>query len=120
MTRQQLIKKLDSLFARYIVARDGGRCVICGSADHPECGHLLTRAAMSTRWSEMNAHCQCHACNRRHEEDPKPYTDWFIAKYGQSAYDGLLSLHNTVVHFTNDQLETAIAKTEQMLKQMYR
>lgn len=110
--RTALIRRLDKAFSRHIRERDGHRCVLCGSCDTPECGHLFTRAAMSTRWSEANCACVCHACNARHEEDDTAHTDWFIATHGEEAYDNLLRLHNTVVHFTNDDLRTMIDKLE--------
>ena len=105
------MKLADKVHARFIRDRDRGICVICGSTVQPECGHLFTRAAHSTRWDYLpdgNCHCQCHACNMRHEEDAKPFTDWYIGKFGQAAYDALLARHNRVRRWSVGELEDLI------------
>lgn len=118
--RRALIKELDRLWSKYVIARDGGRCVLCGSTENVQNGHLLTRSAMSTRWSEINCHAQCARCNARHEENPEPYMKWFLEQYGNEKYDHLLRLHNTAVFFTNDELKQAIQVMKKTLKDVFR
>lgn len=86
--RQKLVKKLDTEFSLYIRERDG-HCVTCGSAERLTNGHLFSRVAHSTRWSELNCHCQCWGCNYRHEFDPYPFLNWFENKFGKEALDEL-------------------------------
>jgi 5-methylcytosine-specific restriction endonuclease McrA len=103
MDRSELKKKIDREHARYIVNRDGGRCVICRSPDQPECGHIFTRGAMSTRWDiepDGNCHCQCHACNAKHEEDPAAYEAWYVDRFGEEAFMALLKRHREVKRYS--------------------
>lgn len=93
-------KKLDREFSKYIRERDGWRCVLCGSMDRPECGHVFPRYARSTRWDKDNAFCMCHKCNQDHESDPKPYYEWYKKRFGPDAFDALRRKHNRIVHLT--------------------
>jgi hypothetical protein len=101
-------KRLDRVFARFIRERDR-RCVLCGKAE-VECGHLFTRAAKSTRWDDRYAFGQCHFCNDRHERDSAPFIGWFIREKGAEAYCEGVRLHNTIVHWTEEDIERMLAK----------
>lgn len=104
MTRKSLVKAADRAFSRYIIARDGGRCVQCGTAKHPTCGHLFSRIAYSTRWNPDGAACQCAGHNLRHEHDPYPFTKYFIDLHGHEWVDKLHALWNQPVKFKDYQL----------------
>lgn len=78
----------------------------------PECGHLFPRYAKSTRWDEQNAHCQCHECNRTHEEHPEKYFSWYVEKYGKESLEQLRKRFNTISHFTKDDMDGMIEKYE--------
>lgn len=86
---QKLKDKLDAVFSKYIRKRDNYKCVVCWSTESPQNWHLLSRVNLSTRWDEINCNCQCAKCNILHENDSKPYTDWFIENYWQSMYEDL-------------------------------
>ena len=59
----RLKEKLQTIFNRYIVLRDG-QCITCGSTKNLQCSHYFSvGAAPSIRYNEMNAHCQCMACH---------------------------------------------------------
>jgi hypothetical protein len=102
--RRLLVKKTDTAMSKYIRARDGYVCVTCGSRDRLQNGHLFSRNAYSTRWLELNCHCQCSSCNMTHEYNPHIYTNWFIHKYGVEKYDELLFRHNQVVKYKDGDL----------------
>ena len=87
-SRKTLIKKLDAVFSKYIRARDK-YCVICGSPNQANNGHLFSRRHYATRWCEINCNQQCYPCNFKHSKDFVPYTQWFIKKHGQDAFDEL-------------------------------
>jgi len=104
LTRKQVVKKLDAEFSKFIRNRDK-RCVLCGTTENLQCGHLLTRVAYSTRWDEVNCHCQCRSHNLEHEYRPHVFTQWFLRKFGQTRYDLLIFKHNTTAKLsTNDLL----------------
>ena len=64
--------KIDKPFHEYIrranVNEDGyGACISCNKGIHfseSDCGHFITRGALSTRWDENNVNLQCRKCNR--------------------------------------------------------
>ena len=86
--RKKLIEKLDKVFSVYIRQRDG-RCVICGKTEGLTNGHLFSRINYSTRWDELNCHCQCSGCNYSHEFKPYPFFQWFENKFGKETLDNL-------------------------------
>jgi hypothetical protein len=106
-SRKKLISTLDRVFSLWIRARDGA-CVVCGSKDQPNNGHLFTRRNLSTRWCELNCHQQCYPCNFRHTMDTYPYTRWFIGKYGLEAYDELHRKHRQIRKISNSELQMMI------------
>lgn len=112
LSRVALVRKLDTVFFRYIRERDK-KCVVCGSTDRLTCGHLFSRIAHSTRWSELNCHAQCWPCNYKHEFDPYPMTSWFIKKFGQDTYDKIHLEYATPRKFKDFELEELIEKYAQ-------
>ena len=105
-SRKHLVRLLDKAFSDYIRERDGWKCVTCDQTDRERlyCGHLFSRQAYSTRWSERNAFCQCDACNMRHEYDSYPLTAYFLNEYGREAYDALHRIHRATVKFSDANL----------------
>ena len=116
--RKKLVAKLDKVFSEYVRKRDGYKSVVSGSTDNPTNGHLFSRIAYSTRWDELNCHCQTWAENYRHEFDPYPYTQWFIKKYGQDAYDDLHRKFSTPVKIKNYELEEMIKLYQGKIKEL--
>lgn len=107
--RWKLTKELDRVFSIFIRNRDNSICIVCGSREYPNNGHLFSRANLSTRWDEINCSCQCAKCNILHENDSKPYTDWFILNYGQHMYDDLRERwHGKPFKVTNDWIRDKI------------
>lgn len=100
--RKRAKKAADTAFSLFIRARDGWRCVTCGETDRArlQCGHLFSSVSTSTRYDELNAHCQCGGCNVLHEHDPYPYQEWFKARYGEEAYHGLYLRSKLTVKLT--------------------
>jgi len=101
------IDREHSIFIR----RRDKRCVICGCAERLECGHLFTRAAMSTRWDigpDGNCHAECHACNMLHEADAVPFDSWYEGKFGAEAWLALRRRHNKVKRWTRGEKESLL------------
>ena len=106
-SRKAVVKELDRVFGDYIKARDK-RCVVCGSTDRPQCGHLFSRIAYSTRWNPMNAYQQCAGCNFRHESDFMPLLDYANRTHGTAKIRALHRLYETPVQYKTFQLEEMI------------
>lgn len=85
--RKRIAKeKADSSFSKFIRKRDNGICVICGSKYKVQCGHLIKRGKMATRFDELNCHAQCSKCNYLHNYEPDHYIGWFIQEFGGDMY----------------------------------
>ena len=116
--RKKLIKKLDDVFSKYIRARDGGKCVLCGSDYILQAGHLITRRNYATRWDEDNVFAQCRSCNYTHVNHPEIYTSWYIGKYGAEAYQKLVAKSKLIVKFRDSDLEMLIEYYKNKLKEV--
>lgn len=97
--RGRLIKECDALVSLIVRNRDR-QCVTCvylgkypDTIRQPvsalQCGHLLSRRFGGTRFDLTNCNAQCPGCNKSHNFDSVPYTQWFIKKYGQEAWEDL-------------------------------
>jgi hypothetical protein len=106
--RKRLTAELDKVFSLYIRKRDGNRCVMCGSTHRVQCGHLFSRVAYSTRWSETNCFAQCASDNYRHEFQPQHFNAWFLHTFGQSVWDALYVLNQTTRKYSLDELRDLI------------
>jgi len=89
--RSKAIRKLDTIFSKYIRRRDCGYgyapCISCGKLityDTSDCGHYENRKHMATRYDEKNCNAQCRACNRFSEGNIQGYRRGLIKKYGES------------------------------------
>lgn len=107
--RKRLVERLDKAFGDYIKARDG-KCVVCGSTENLQCGHLFSRVAYSTRWNPANAYCQCRSCNLVHEHDFYRLYRYAVQVHGADEMDRLHSLYMTPVKLSNNDLELLISE----------
>lgn len=112
------MSRLDRVFSKYIRARDGYRCVVCGSTAYPQCGHILSRVSYATRWDERNAACQCAACNYRHEYTPYPFIKWALANIGIDVLEELQRKWNKPTHLTNPQLREMCEEYDEKLRKL--
>ncbi len=58
--------KADTVFSKWIRARDKHICYTCGKVMQPkesQNGHYISRTFTSLRYDERNCHAQCIACN---------------------------------------------------------
>jgi hypothetical protein len=109
-TARQLAEiRLDALVKEIVLQRDGG-CVcpppLKGHRGGRSPGHLITRGKESVKWDLLNVHEQCASCNARHEHYPEIFTNWFIQRFGEIEYSGLVSRSYKVSKLTLDDLET--------------
>lgn len=81
----RLKKDLDKVFSVFIRQRDKGVCYTCGLKKHwkeMQNGHFVPRQYLSTRYSEINCHCQCYACNMLYNGQPSAYAERLKVDYG--------------------------------------
>jgi len=111
LTRTKLIKKLDSVFSKYIRLKDSkdgiGTCVTCGKQDHIknlQAGHFQSRKHYSTRWDERNVKIQCSGCNIFRYGEQFKYSLYLGNKLSKQ----LLADSRVIRKFTSDELEEMV------------
>ena len=106
---QKLLKEADRVFSLFIRKRDK-KCVICGTTERLQNGHLIKRGKKSVRFDEKNCNCQCSSCNVKHNHYPEHYTNWFVSKYGLKEYQSLIKKSAEIKQFKVYELEEIIRK----------
>lgn len=124
MADRNLIKKLDTIFSKYIRLRDSHDglfiCCSCGqlkSYEQADAGHFINRRWMALRWDERNVHAQCRSCNRFDEGNNVGYLRFMERKYGSDTVDLLMSL-KTPYRWTDGELDLLIKDYKKKLKEM--
>ena len=116
--RQTLMTALKTEHSLYIRSK-GNRCVVCGSYDNLQCGHIFTCSHLSTRWDleyDGDCHIQCGGCNLKHENDAYPYYNWYINKFGKDKFDKLHIRHMTIKKYSIPDLEDLLERIKQLRK----
>ena len=101
MTKQE-IKKLDTIFSKYIrnkYSRNGMvECYTCGrwnEISKMQCGHFWSRKHQSVRWHEDNARPQCYSCNVMMYGRQFEFGNKLLAEIGEQRFQVLEQLKNT-------------------------
>lgn len=129
MASKSVVKRMDTVFSKYIRARDTLPgymvpmfiCCSCGQMKpyaSADAGHFINRRWMALRWDETNVHAQCSACNRFDEGNSAGYAVFMIKKYGQAHVDKLLALKNQPQHWLDYELEILIKEYRQKTKDL--
>lgn len=116
--RKDLRKVLDRVHSRLIRHMYGNVCVVCGSTENIECGHIFKREGDATRWDiaeDGDCHPQCHNCNAKHERDRAPYDTWYIEKFGQMRFDNLRRRHGSIMKLADSDLKAMITSFESQM-----
>lgn len=104
-----VVSKLDKVFSEFIRLKESdsngyGRCISCGKMVHwsdADCGHYVNRKHLSLRWSEVNCHLQCRACNRFDEGNLPSYGLALQRMYGSDIISKLLVAKQQVTKYSN-------------------
>ena len=103
-TRARWKKEADMWFSRFIRQRDGGQCYTCPNRNDPkkmQNGHFVPRQYLSTRYDEVNNHCQCYACNMLYGGQPDTYALNLVRDYGEGIVEKLNSLRSRIERNTD-------------------
>lgn len=119
-SRSKLVKKLDTVFSKYIRisnADKGGycTCVTCNIVKHwkeIQAGHFMSRKHYSTRWCEKNVKPQCIGCNMFKQGEQYKYSLFL----GKDVAEVLYLKSKETVKFTNYELEEMIKDYSDKLK----
>lgn len=113
ITRRGLIKKLDSIVSKIVIAREK-KCVQCGSTQNLTCGHIFSRSHYATRWNLDNCHAQCWPCNYKYKnQDTVSYFLWYQNKVGKKKVNKLYKKWKEITHFKDFEL---VEMYEKLLK----
>lgn len=75
----------DDKFSRLIRSRDGA-CRKCGTTEHLQCAHIVSRTYLRTRHDPENAIALCRSCHVRFTFLPVEWRRWV-----EDNYPGLMS-----------------------------
>lgn len=88
LSRRRQQELADTLFSRYIRARDG-HCLACGSDVTLQCAHIISRSYHAIRYNPINAVTLCRGCHVRYTHKPLEWELWAQAWIGDEAYEML-------------------------------
>ena len=120
LSRSKLVKKLDTVFSKYIRISNADKngyctCVTCGVVKHwkeIQAGHFQSRKFYSLRWSERNVKPQCVGCNMFRQGEQYKYSLFL----GKDEAEVLYLKSKETVKFTNYELEEMIKDYSDRLK----
>ena len=120
LSRSKLVKKLDTVFSKYIRISSADKsgyctCVTCGVVKHwkeIQAGHFMSRKHYSTRWDERNVKSQCIGCNMFKQGEQYKYSLFL----GKDEAEVLYLKSKETVKFTNYELEEMIKDYSDKLK----
>jgi hypothetical protein len=100
LSKGKELKKLDTIFSRYIRLKHADHgdiciCVTCGVQKHYKemhAGHFIPRGCHLTRFDERNVHPQCCGCNTYRNGEQAKYLIYIENTYGREAVDELMEL----------------------------
>ena len=91
LTRSQIIKKLDKIYADRVKTRDKYTCQRCfKQTGQLQCSHYWSRRNMGTRFDLNNLTTLDSYCHRISDSDKHSwYTDYMKKKLGEAGYEKL-------------------------------
>jgi hypothetical protein len=114
LSRSKLVKKLDTVFSKYIRKKNADHkgyctCITCGKkhlwdSGKIHAGHFQSRKFYSLRWSERNVKPQCVGCNMFRQGEQYKYSLFL----GKDEAEVLYLKSKETVKFTNYELEEMI------------
>lgn len=123
-SKSRLVKKLDSIFSKYIRLKHSKNgictCFTCGrkyEVKKIHAGHFMSRRHYSTRWDEENVRPQCYGCNVGNQGKQYEFAI-NLNKEEQGKADQLLSKSRELVKFSTGDIEMLIANYQDKLKQL--
>jgi hypothetical protein len=123
-TKGKLVKKLDSIFSKYIRLKHSKNgictCYTCGrkyEIKKIHAGHFMSRRHYSTRWDEDNVRPQCYGCNIGNQGRAYEF-GLALNKEEEGKAEQLLNKSRELVKFNIGDLEDLIAKYQELLKSL--
>lgn len=99
------IDPADVMFSKLIRARDGWKCMFCGTQYEPptsglQCSHFWGRGNKATRFDPENCDALCYGCHARNEGNKQGfYRDFKIKQLGLKGYNALEKRARMIVKY---------------------
>jgi len=106
----KLLKLADAVFSKWIRDRDGWTCIVCGTDENIQNGHLIPRENKAVRFSETNCNGLCGRCNWRDRFWHHHYEVAWLKKWGVLPMYDLQERANVKIKLTRQDLEEIIRK----------
>ena len=123
-SKSRLVKKLDSIFSKYIRLKHSKNgictCYTCGrkyEVKKIHAGHFMSRRHYSTRWDEENVRPQCYGCNVGNQGKQYEFAI-NLNNEEEGKADRLLFKSRELVKFSTGDIEMLIANYQDKLKQL--
>jgi len=123
-SKSRLVKKLDSIFSKYIRLKHSKNgictCFTCGrkyEVKKIHAGHFMSRRHYSTRWDEENVRPQCYGCNVGNQGKQYEFAI-NLNNEEEGKADRLLFKSRELVKFSTGDIEMLIANYQDKLKQL--
>ena len=106
--KKLLEKKLDAEWSAYVRNRDK-KCCKCGGMGSVSAHHAFGRRHHATRWDIDNGVGLCYPCHIHWaHRDPSGFSVWFCNHVGKDKFQRLADIHNKVVKYDADCLQTML------------
>ena len=125
LSRSKLIKKLDTIFSKYIRQRDAKKeiatCFTCGKKAHwkkLQNGHFQSRRFYATRWDEINCQVQCAGCNVFKYGEQFTFCLNLDSKFGAGTAQRLHTKARVITKLSSPDIEELILMYEDLVAEL--
>ena len=120
-TTQSLIKKLQTVFNKFIRLRDKNKsCVSCGCEwrSNFQAGHFYSSVHYGTRFDERNVHSQCRRCNLYLSGNLIDYSIGILNRITIKDYEEIKVKSKQTVKFDRQELKELIEVYKEKIKKI--
>lgn len=123
LSRSSVVKKLDTVFSKYIRLSNADKngyceCFTCGVKLYwnkgVDAGHFMSRKHYSTRWDERNVKPQCKHCNMYRNGEQYKFSQYL----GKELSEELYMLSKKTVKYSNVELNSMAEYYKNLVKDL--
>lgn len=122
LTHKEYLQLLQKVFNTYIRMRDKGKpCISCNKpiTGKTDAGHFYSVGGYpALRFNEDNVHSQCINCNQFNHGNIHEYTINLPKRIGQERFDYLVSIRESVMKYSIDELKEMLKIYKLKIKQL--
>ena len=117
--RMKLYDKIHKEMRDIRILGYGERCVICGSEDVVQLGHIVPAGkSLNLRFDLFNTYPQCRVCNGVHRYNQVPYINWFVQTFGEEELEELNRLSRVTKKYNMTELREKLEEMKEIKKNM--